>query len=298
MTVRSVSLRQNPAYRLGGSLLLLSAALALAACAPRVPQQTLPERQPDARGNVPTEIKTSWLSRRSNLAFDLDVSQRAVVVVRLDSTTTQDSSRIDLRASVRHTDAGWAGLLQRAVASSGDAVTSPVAVRAVRGPDGSQVQVRVVGTPTNACDRSVVVAAALLSDVLFSLPDTVRVGTVWADSARYRICRAGTSYDVESVRRYRIGGVADRTTPDSALLVTVDRRASVRLSGLAVRGPDTTRAEGEGSSTATFEVDALRGAVVRGEGRSQLSLRVFSGSRIQHATQSAQLTVSVPASRP
>ena len=292
MTIRSSSLRQNPAYRPGFSLPLLAGltmAAASSACVRRVPETVL-AGMPAAAAPIAAR-PTHWTPRPAGIAADYTIEIDGALTLEDAAGPPRDSASLRIVVSVRRAvGTGFSGVLRSAtVRSPGTNTPAPLpklplpapytafASRGISPAPASRL------APVNACDGNLDVALTVVRELLFVMPDTVSVGTTWADSSSYRTCRDGIPLDVVAQRRFTV----ERAAPDSAghFTLVVLRRSSASYRGWSARGDDTTWVTGRASGELRYRVDATSGAPASASGTASLDVEVRSGTTRQRATQ-------------
>jgi hypothetical protein len=292
MTIRSFSLRQNPAYRPGFSLSPLAALLlvtAPVACVRRVPETVL-AGAPAAPAPVVAR-PARWAPKPTGTAADYVVEVDGALTIDDAAGPSRDSTALRLTASVRRAaGTGFSGVV-RAVTVRSPGMNTPVALPRIPlpAPYSANASIGVSPAPTsrlataNSCDGNLGVALTVLRELLFVAPDTVSLGSSWTDSSTYRTCRDGIPLDVASQRRFTV----ERAVPDSAgrVALVIVRRSTASYRGWGARGDDTTWVAGRASSELRYRVDAATGEPWSAEGAGSLELEVRSGTTRQRATQ-------------
>jgi hypothetical protein len=297
MTVRSFTLRQNPAYRPGDPRALRLIALgwlAGIACAAPVPRQAPTPRAEPVPISAPV-VPTRWVISHALVSREYSLDQRALVTVTNDSGTFADSTAISVDLSFRRTtDGGAAGLIQGASLSAAGGsptpypgLTFPLAFVA------SPVRAGILPVPTQ---RSPVISGPCravsdaplgsVRDLLIRVPDTLVVGTSWSDSGSYQTCRDGIPLTVSASRRFRVSEY--RSTPGA---LVVDRTAQFTLRGFAARSGDTTFVEGTGTGAMRYTIDPASGAILNGDGTGALDLIVRGRTKSERARQTSRVRV-------
>ena len=298
MIIRSNTLRQNPAYRPGNSRSIrwgILTASTLLACYTRVPEQAI-AIPPAAKPPDAPLVASVWTPRPGTLAREYLVENSARVVTTTGSGSTDDSTAIAIQASIRQVaGGGLAGLLRDIVVSSpgvartrmpGVVLPYPFAAAGVS--QGNQYSpTGLVGT--GACSVGAHNALGALRDLLVRMPDTLRVGKEWADSGRFEACRAGVNLELASVRAFRVTALESGL---SGVVLVVVRTATTTVRGVSVRGDDTTRITGSGSSTLRYEVDPITGTVLGADGSGSLDLAVRGRVQSESARQTQAVRIS------
>lgn len=298
MIIRSSSLRQNPAYRPGNSphrsrwLLLLSVAVA---CRTRVPEQVITPARP---APAPAEdVPRAWAPHADFLVREYRVEQRARVVATIDSATPPpDSTSLLIDASVRQaTSGGMSGLLRSVVvaapgmpAATLPGLVLPYAFTAPESPASAQYS--PVGRPAaqDPCTSTPHVPLGAIRDLLIRIPEALTIGRQWSDTGSFVTCRDGVRLDVFSRREFRVAGY-ERRGLGGVLHIT--RSGQTALHGTSVRGDDTTHVDGAGTSSMSYDVDPITGAIVSASGTGTLDVVVRGATKSQRAQQSSSILV-------
>ena len=301
MTVRSCWLRQNPAYRPGGSRLLRRLAgatlgvLLVGGCAPRVPEQVIKAPAPVV-APLP-DLPVAWAPRPTLVAREYQVEQRALVTTTTDSGARDDSVSLHVSASVRNTlDRGVAGLVRGVTVGAPGAAAQPLPGVTFPYAFAASASVRGLEAPLvlsaagdgNACVSPAQSVLGALRDLVFRVPDSLSVGVQWADSSSVATCRDGVPLDIRSLRTFRVVRYERRGDRD---VVLVDRTMQTSVRGESVRGDDTTRVEGSGRGSLRYEIDPLTGDVESATGSATLDLGVRGRVRSERALQSSAVRI-------
>lgn len=302
MTVRGSTLRQNPAYRPGGShptvrlaTLLL---VAVAACRAPVPRQSLPPAESPAPISAPV-APARWIFARDLLAKEYLVEQAAEIFVTADSGTATDSSTLVIAAAVRPTaDGGVAGLIRSAVLRASGApemsisgLVLPMAFTGAASTPGIQHSLSGRAVSADPCQTPAHSVLNSIRDIVVSVPDTLTIGQTWGDSGRADACRGGARLLMYTTRRFAVRSYEVR---EGRSVLRVDRRTTLRLSGTASRSGDTTVVEGLGSGTGEVVLDATTGALVEATASSTLEISVRGAVRSERARQLLRTRVRQP----
>ncbi len=286
-------LRQNPAYRPGDSHLTARLATVLllvaGACSAPIPRQSPTPVESPAPIAAPA-TPSLWVIAGDLLAREYLVEQAAEISVTTDSVTSTDSSTLVVAASVRSTAGGGvSGLVRSAtvrVAAVNDSVFPGVALPLVfsGAPPSRGIQHALTGRtlPADPCQSPAHVLLGSIRDLFVPLPDTLKIGTTWADSSVSESCRGGARLAGGTTRRFSVRRYEVR---DGLPVLLVDHRSTSRLRGTATRGGDTTVVEGLGSGGGEFVIDALTGAVVSVTTSTTLEVTIRGTIRSERARQ-------------
>ena len=300
MTVRSFSLRQNPAYRPGDSrwwcigavrlVALTACVFVVGACRAPVPKQPLSPVVPVVTPGA--AVPSYWTLSRDWLAREFVVEQHAEIMTTTESGVSSDSVSLVVEVSLRETpDRGAVGrVLSARFAAPGSGEVSipglllPFAFLAPPRPAGEPLSPVVLPATEDPCTSPSQVALSVVRDLLFSLPDSVYVGLTWSDSGEFIACRDGARLTGTSQRDFRVASYEASGDLNHGVLL-IDRNASTAFSGNVARRADTTRVEGTGFGTTQLVVDAHSGSLVSSAGMSQLDVVVSTATRVESARQ-------------
>ncbi len=270
--------------------LVLAVVAGVSACRPPVPEQVLRSPAPTP-AKPPLGAHAEWWTPRANddsITFVIDATSVLHVfqdtVARTDSISAHTevlwrgvtAGRFSGRVAVFATRMGNTTALFSSgalpVTFSGDART-PASVR--------------LASPAPSCMApapAATVAAAIYStrDLWFRLPDTLRIGTVWQDTATMVQCRDGIPLRLNSVRSYR---VTQTESVAAAVVLVITRDQHLTLTGRGDQWGEEVAADGAGNSQMTFRVSAATGAVITAEGTGVLELRFGGTRRMQRVRQ-------------
>lgn len=306
MTVRSASLRQNPAYRPGNSRWALIACVllggAVCGCHRQVPRQPV-------QGEVPSAPEVVHAPAAWHLPIDLvarayAIAHRGHVVTTVDSSTTDDTMALEIEATMRRTPDGGAAGLVRMVRSqqAGQAMRElpgqafPFAFAASPFMPGVSPSAETASAPLDPCTSPAAPALLAIQDLLFAIPDTLHPGDTWGDSATSTMCLGGVGITRSITRHFSFRGAIPQL--DTAQVVRIDRTTRIALTGMAVRGIDSTHVSGSGQAMMTLDLDVRTGAVLQGKGSSDLEVVVRSAVHVQRARQVMTTDVRRAAGRP
>jgi hypothetical protein len=217
---------------------------------------------------------------------------------RVDSTERLDSLRAVIGVEwsrLAGTSARVSGLLTDFRVSGDTAAPTlpaglrvPIPFAGLEGRDGSQVTVErpdVAGCGPDAA------ALQTVREVMLTLPGRLEVGTTWADSARYTVCRDSIPLSVGSTRTYRVVG-AERLA--GAVVVLVDRESRVTMRGTGTQFGEllTIEAQGQGAVRLVIRLDGA--VVVQGRGESTLQMTMRGRRRSQELSQHTHIEITSP----
>lgn len=268
---------------------------AVAACRGQVPEQAI--SPPTPRPEPVADTPGSWVLHPGSLAREYRVAQRARVTVTLDSVGPQaDSTSIVVEASVRNVPpSGFSGLLRSATVvafGAGPAAFSgivfPYAFTSTDQRPGVQSSLTGRVVSADPCASPAQVPLGVVRDVFVHAPDSLSLGREWSDSGAFPACRDGVRLEVSSRRRFTVTGY-ERLAGAGVLHVT--RTDSTLFRGLSVRGDDTTRVYGSGTSVLRYLLDATTGDVLSASGTGSLDIVVRGALKSQRAHQTNAVRV-------
>ncbi len=249
---------------------------------------------------APDSLRGPWTIRNAGRPRAAVVELRGVITARRDSVVSVDS--VDSRTEVQWSIAPDSqprrvlGLVRGfAVRRAGDStwmavpnLPLPVTFAATQEREGAQP--RFVTPAEAGCEaRSAVVQA--FRETWLAPPPRLDAGTRWQDSSRYAVCRDGIVLTVVSQRVFVVEGAAVR---DGRLVLRVRRESLGTLEGRGLQFGDSVRVRGESTGRAVFEMSPDGGAVVAGEGTSELRLELRGRRRTQQLVQTGALTIRSP----
>ncbi len=137
---------------------------------------------------------------------------------------------------------------------------------------------RVTGDSATACatERPL---AALLPDLLPLLPAELRAEQQWSDTLSVFSCRAGLPVTVQTVATYRT------LTGMDVGSVLVERRAVIRLTGVAVLREQTVTLTGGGTSESLAVVSLASRRMVSWRGTQTLEFEITNGQQVRRMVQ-------------
>jgi hypothetical protein len=309
MTVRcrsSCALRQNPAYRPRNPSLLSMRArvlpvplastlvLAVGGCGGRVvPRQVL--TKPVMASVATVSEDSSWQYRPASRRLAYAVDQRAQLVIREDAAASVDSvsSHAEVAFSVSALTNQVTGVVTAFSARhSGEVgavpqgLSLPLPFTATFG-DGGRELIFVAPSAPSCLSPSVPVLHTL-RDLWFKTPDTLRVGTTWADSASYSSCRDGVPLRSVVTRTFRVtsgGRLGGR------LQLIVRRVLQTTINGDGTLAGEPVSVRGTGTGELEYTLDPVGGEVVSARGSSSLELTFHGKLRTQTVRQAGEIRI-------
>ena len=304
-------LRQNPAYRPRDSFLLhmrtpslfiaaLSGAFLLGGCASSVPEQTITRAvpQPAIAAATPT-LTAGWSYRASPTRHQFVVAQRALLTIHQDTTTRTDS--VFSRTEVGYTLFASTGRLTGSVTTfraqlGTTAAATPVGLRVpftfvaiVSASRHTQLEFLSPAGATTPCASVALSVSQSLRDLWFQPPDTLRIGTLWEDSATVMVCRDGIPLRSIVRRIFRVRS-ADGTA--GHVVLTVVRTSRARIDGEGAQSGESLKVTGDSAGELLYLVDPATGTILSAEGASTLRLQLSSRLRNQEIHQTAEIRIS------
>lgn len=122
-------------------------------------------------------------------------------------------------------------------------------------------------------------------------PAVLNVGTRWRDSTDAPLCRDGLVLQTVVVREFVVLRAERR---EDETVVVVRRTSRITLDGRGVQFGDSVHVVGQGDGSATLAVSLEGGAIVVGEGSSELRLTLKGRRRTQELVQHSALSISRP----
>jgi hypothetical protein len=284
------------------ALSLAVAGIALAACGGGSGPSPRPRPEPGDRPIVTgaDPLAAPWVVRRTGAPVTQTVHVAAVIESRADSAGAPVTDTLQSQLTVtwslpsagfprRYLGAVQDYRLSRAVGDSLQSpagVTLPIPFTAVQPAPGEQP--RFLAPDETSCGSGDALVVQGAREAWLSLPDTLRPGMGWADSSVHRSCRDSIPLVTRVQRAFRVTGAMWR---DSAVVITVERRSTVRIEGTGVQFGDSVSIVGECTGAMMYEVSLATGAAVFGSGESELRLVLRGSRRSQELTQRARISI-------
>ena len=317
MTVRSsTSLRQNPAYRPRGPLPIfimrrsvvlpagipiLALSWGLVSCRAAVPRQVLSQPAQTAPALSVTGVRGPWIRHASALRQSYVLDQRAEIrfsqdsLVRLDSVSSHSEITFaTIPQTVRIT-----GVLQvfRVLGPSRE-YKEPSGLRlpfafSAEFPSGAwQVDFAPLSAPLSApdlCAGSELAVVQSLRDLWFQVPDTLRLGLQWHDSASYPLCRDGIPLHFSVRRDFRITRAAEE---EGRHVLSVERVSGSSVAAEVVQSGRRVTVTGVGTGTFSYALDPRSGEIISARGSTILNLLLDNGLRVQRVQQVSEIRIA------
>ncbi len=272
------------------------------ACAPGTPAPERPRPSPPPSEAVvdSPSVSAPWVVRRTGASHEHRIIVSATLESRVDTVVRFDSVRSELLATWRGptSSSGWPrGLIGTvdayAVAAGGDSL---VAVAGLQLPlsfaasqRSAQVQPEFSAPDAASCASIAGGIVQGVRDLWLSLPDTLRAGATWRDSAAYVVCRDSIPLALTVVRTFEVGRAA--SIGAEGLVITIMRRTVSQLRGSGTQFGEPVTIEGRGEGMMIYEV-GLSGARVRGAtGDAVLTLTLRGSRRVQELTQRSRTEI-------
>jgi hypothetical protein len=269
----------------------------LAACrGGTVPSQVLTKPAPATVPAPATRTSGPWSYRPSMQRQGFIVDQRAVIAVRLDTSTHTDT--VSSHAEVAFTDTPAANSVNGSVttflvqgagrsAATPAGLATPFPLRAEYSGRGLQLDFTA---PRDAapCVSTALAVAQSLRDLWFRPPDTLRVGTTWEDSSSYVVCRDGVPLRAAVHRVFRITRTAEH---DGRLLIAISRVSRTAIEGTGAQFGEAVSVSGTGSGELEYDLDAASGEIVSAKGNATLDFSLRSRLRTQLVRQTVEIQI-------
>jgi hypothetical protein len=301
-------LRQNPAYRPRGpspfnmrtkrllAIAVMSASFALLeGCQSSVPVQVFARPTPVTAQPAAAQ-RTAWAFRPSADRRVYQLEQRASITIRDDTLTRADTvtSHAELAFTTFAASGRVTGTITVFRAQSGAAAAAtppgvllPFAFIGDYSARGRQLTLTTPNAATPCASAQLSVAQAM-RDLWFQAPDTLRVGTTWADSASYALCRDGLPLQANVRRTFRITAASDL---DGHATVTMLRTSRTSLSGTGKQSGDAVSLDGAGNGELTYLLDPAAGAILSARGTATFDFTLRSKLRTQRVRQTSDVRI-------
>lgn len=265
-----------------------------------VPNQVLtrpaPVSVPTPASRTPRTTTGLWRYRPSTQRQGFVVDQRALVAIRLDTSTLTDtlSSHAEIAFTVASPSGGVSGnvtafLVQGAghAAATPAGLATPFPFRAEYAAHARQLDFI---TPNDAapCASTALAVAQSLRDLWFRPPDTLRVGTTWQDSSSYVVCRDGIPLRTTVRRTFNVDGIANGSERP---LLAVSRISRTTIEGAGSQFGESVGVSGTGSGRLTYHLDPASGEVVSASGSATLEISLRSRLRSQAVRQTVEIRI-------
>ena len=138
------------------------------------------------------------------------------------------------------------------------------------------------------CASNALAVVQSMRDLWFRAPDTLRVGTVWEDSASYVACRDGIPMRATAHRSFRITGFEEK---DGHPVLALVRSSRSTVDGTGTQFGETVVISGTGTGQLVYSLDAATGEILSASGNATLDLSLRSGPRTQTVRQTAEIRI-------
>src|ERR1035437_5052072 len=246
---------------------------------------------PVARTNGP------WSYRPSTQPQGFVVDQRALIAIRIDTSTQTDtiSSHAEVAFTITPSEGGVSGsvtafLVQGAgrAAATPAGLATPFPLRAEYATHASQLEFTIPRDATPCASNALAVAQSL-RDLWFRPPDTLRIGATWQDSSSYVVCRDGIPLRATVHRTYRISGISER---EGRALLAVSRTSRTVIEGTGAQFGEAVEVSGTGSGQLVYDLDPTSGEIMSANGTATLDLSLRSRVRTQVVRQAVEIRIS------
>lgn len=136
-------------------------------------------------------------------------------------------------------------------------------------------------TPMGAAEAAAITVAR---ETIIGVPNPIAVGARWRDSSVVATCRSQLPATVTTVARYEITSIDGNR-------VKVRRQGTTSVRGQGIAGGRSVSLSGAGTDEITYEMDAERGRLVRGDGDSRSTITVSLPDGARQFTQRTTLAV-------
>ena len=270
----------------------------LAACrSGTVPNQVLTKPAPV---HAPPQVARpvgAWAYRASAAAQRFTVDESAVISIELDSATRIDT--VSSHAEVAFTNAPATHAVNGNVGAFlvGAAGRTPATPRGLQVPfpframyAATNLQVEFIApADVTPCSSSELAAVQSLRDLWFEVPDTLRIGSTWADSSSYVTCRDGIPLRATVHRMFHVAGSAAH---DGRTHLSVMRLSRTLVEGRGVQFGDSVTVSGAGNGQLAYDLDPVSGEVASATGTATLDFSLRSSRRTQIVRQAAEIRIA------
>ena len=268
------------------------AVLSIGACRPAIVQRRgVPKATAVSAGGQLGVLRGSWPYRPGTKRSFYVFEQRAVLtstsdtVSRIDSVSSRTEVVFAFSAAgktVSGTVTGFQVQGRATAAPRGLVLPFPFAGM-FSGPGG---QLLLIAPTAAACVTPSLPIVQSLRDLWFQTPDTLRLGTAWADSASYNSCRDGIPFGIVSRRRFRVSAVTER---EGHAFLTLARTSTTAVEGEGTQSGEPVSLAGSGHGEVTYLLDVEGGKIVWARGSSSLEVTLRNKLRTQLVRQVGDL---------
>ena len=268
------------------------AVLFLGACKPAIVQRLgVPKTTTANAGGQLGALRGSWRYRPGTQQSFYVLEQRARLTSASDTESRIDSvsSRTEVAfafSAAGKTVTGMVTAFQvqgRATAAPRGLVLPFPFAGIFSGPGG---QLQLIAPTAAACVTPAVPIAQSLRDLWFQTPDTLRLGTTWADSASYNSCRDGVPFATFSRRRFHVSAVSER---EGHAFLTLARISTTSVEGGGTQSGEPVSLAGSGQGEVTYLLDVDGGKIVWARGRNTLEVTLRNKLHTQLLRQVGEL---------
>jgi hypothetical protein len=280
------------------SVIAAAASLSLlAACqsAP-VPSQILTKPAPVAAPMPIVHSGAPLLYRPSTEPQRFVVDQKAVVAIRVDTSTHTDTvaSHAEVTFSAAPATHGVTGTVGAFLvegaghpSATPEGLVTPFPVRGAYPARGLQLEFSAP-FDTAPCSSMALGAAQSLRDLWFQPPDTLRAGSTWSDSSKYVICRDGIALHATVHRLFHVSATS---VHDGHPHVAITRLARTVIDGGGSQFGDQVTMSGSGNGELVYDFDLVSGGVISASGNATLDLSLRSSQRTQLVHQTVEIKI-------
>ena len=276
-----------------GSCVML-AVLTLGACQPAsVQRRGVPKASAASAEGQLGALRGSWPYRPGAQQSFYVFEQRAVLTSASDTVSRIDSvsSRTEVAFAFSAAGKTVTGMVT-AFRVQGQATAAPRGLvlpfpfsGMFSGPGG---QLLLIAPAAAACVTPSLPIVQSLRDLWFQTPDTLRLGTAWADSASYSSCRDGIPFGIVSRRQFHVSAVTER---EGHVFLTLARTSTTAVEGEGTQSGEPVSLAGSGHGKLTYLLDVEGGKIVWARGSNTLEVTLRNKLRTQLVRQVGELQV-------
>ncbi len=272
------------------------AVLGVAACRGTIPQQVLSGTAPATPVvTAPAALEGPFVVRRTTERRSFTLETRGVLTVTRDTVTSTDSlgAQLDVAYTAFAGTPRLTGSVTAYRVRAADgmfvapaSVTLPITFAAAYGPRGGALAFATPAATGCAAPAAIVQG---VRDLWTRAPDTLRVGSVWQDSALVVSCRDGITLRASTVRVFRVVGAAMR---GDAVELDIRRESRATITGDGHPAGEAVTVTGSASGVLALRYRPELDAFTSGEGMQTLELSLASSVVAQRVRQRTQLRLT------
>jgi hypothetical protein len=261
-----------------------------------IPNQILTKPAPVTMAAPVAHASTTWPYRPSTEQQRLVLDQKAVITIRLDTSTDTDtlSSHAEVAFSAVPASRGITGTVRAfLVAGAGRApatpegLVTPFPLRADYPGRGHQLE---FSAPIDAtpCSSTALATVQSLRDLWFQPPDTLRASSTWSDSSTYVVCRDGIALRATVHRLFHVSGTAAH---EGHARLAITRLSRTVIDGDGSQFGDPVSVSGSGNGQLVYDFDPVSGEVISANGSATLDFSLRSSRRTQIVRQTVEIRI-------